>query len=59
MIDGSARKIIKTDSAGDNLLSFGSYGNGNGQFSAPEQIAVDSSGDIYVLDRFNINVQKI
>ncbi len=38
---------------------FGEPGSGNGQFSFPHGVAVDdSSGDVYVADRFNGRVEK-
>jgi sugar lactone lactonase YvrE len=36
------------------ILSFGSKGEGNGQFNAPRSIVADSQGNIYVADRFQI-----
>ena len=39
------------------VKSFGSYGNGNGQFNNPWGIATDSSGDVYVADWLNARVQ--
>ncbi len=33
-------------------------GSANGQFSSPQRIAVDSSGNIYVADTFNHRIQK-
>ena len=48
-----------------NLLVMGcslhrgeSSGSGNGQFSNPGQVAVDSSGNVYVADAANNRVQK-
>ncbi len=38
--------------------TFGSTGDGEGQFSLPADIAVDQSGDLWVLDKFNDNVQE-
>ncbi len=35
------------------VTSWGSCCTGNGQFSAPEGIAVDSSGNVYVADYGN------
>jgi tripartite motif-containing protein 71 len=37
---------------------WGSYGTGDGQFSGPEGIAVDSVGNVYVADTGNNRVQK-
>ena len=36
----------------------GSNGNNNGQFGDPEDIAVDSSGNVYVTDTTNFCVYK-
>jgi|GEM_PF-5512599 len=41
-----------------STLVFGSYGSGNGQFITPYDVAVDSSGNIYVSDMYNNRVQK-
>ncbi len=40
------------------LLKFGSSGSGDGSFSSPRAVAVDSSGNIYVADRLNHRIQK-
>jgi DNA-binding beta-propeller fold protein YncE len=37
---------------------WGSYGQGNNQFNRPVDIAVDSSGDVYVADAQNHRIQK-
>ena len=51
--------IAVTPSAkASHLSSFGSYGTGSGQFSHPAGIAVDSSGNIWVVDQDNDRVQK-
>ncbi|MBI5836008.1 MAG: choice-of-anchor D domain-containing protein [Candidatus Eisenbacteria bacterium] len=39
-------------------LSFGSQGNGDGQFQAPVAVAVDSEGSVFVLDSVLARVQK-
>ena len=44
-------RIQKFDSEGSFLGEWGSYGNGNGQFIYPTDIAIDlGSGDIYIVD---------
>lgn len=40
------------------LFEWGEAGAGNGQFSAPTGIAVDSAGDVYVADTANHRIQK-
>jgi tripartite motif-containing protein 71 len=40
------------------LLTFGSYGTGNGQFSNPNGIGLDAAGNVYVADTGNNRIQK-
>ncbi len=40
------------------LFKFGSFGTGEGQFSAPSDLSVDSSDNIYVVDTNNFRIQK-
>jgi DNA-binding beta-propeller fold protein YncE len=40
------------------LLTCGSEGSGNGQFDRPFGVAVDSSGNVYVVDLGNNRIQK-
>jgi len=44
-------------SSGAELAHWGSQGSGPGQFIAPEGIAVDAHGDVYVTDTYNHRVQ--
>lgn len=39
------------------LFSFGTYGLGDGQFSYPNDIALDETGRLYITDRVNNRVQ--
>lgn len=45
------------DSEGDYLYSFGSNGEGNGQFNAPTGVAVDRNDNILVADWGNSRIQ--
>ncbi len=40
------------------LRSFGSSGSGNGQFTNPSDIKIDSNGNVFVLDNGNHRVQE-
>lgn len=47
------------DSEGSFLSSFGSNGEGNGQFNAPTGVAIDSQDNIIVADWGNCRIQVI
>ena len=49
---------VEITSAQTFLFSFGTRGSGDGQFIHPFGIAVDVSGDIYVVDTDNRRIQK-
>jgi sugar lactone lactonase YvrE len=60
-------KVIKTDAAGNTVLTFASPGQGEGQlgvvadlglFDGPRDIGVDSAGNVYVLDTYNARLVK-
>ncbi|KHD89396.1 MAG: hypothetical protein OM95_03220 [Bdellovibrio sp. ArHS] len=57
-ISDNAQRVQKFDATGTWLFSFGSAGNGNGQFTTPKNITLDSAGNIYVLDYGNSRIQK-
>ena len=45
-------------STGEKIRSFGSHGNGSGQFNRPCGVAVDDNGNILVVDGGNHCIQK-
>ncbi|MCA9877746.1 MAG: hypothetical protein KC442_08190 [Thermomicrobiales bacterium] len=51
--DVSKHQLIKYDANGNNAVAFGSEGQGQGEFSSPRAVAVDSSGRIYVADELH------
>jgi DNA-binding beta-propeller fold protein YncE len=56
--DSANNRIKKFDANGFFVASWGSSGNGNGQFNNPYYIAVDSAGNVYVTDSNNHRIQK-
>ena len=42
----------------DFVTKWGSLGSGDGQFDHPQGVAVDSSGHVYIADRYNHRIQK-
>jgi tripartite motif-containing protein 71 len=62
VMDTKNSRIQKFDSDGNFILMWGSPGSGEGQFSIKVQyegrLAVDTQGNVYVLDVSNYRVQK-
>ena len=50
-------RVIKFDSSGTLMTSWGGQGTGPGQFDTPHSIVVDQDGLVYVADRQNRRVQ--
>jgi DNA-binding beta-propeller fold protein YncE len=48
--DGGNARIQKFDSNGNFLTTWGSSGNGDGQFIRPADLTVDRQGNVYVID---------
>ena len=58
MTDGRRNCVLKFDAQGNFLQKWGVAGRGNGQFSNPAGIAIDGSGNVYVVDSKNNRVEK-
>ncbi|MBD3174053.1 MAG: hypothetical protein GF320_02645 [Armatimonadia bacterium] len=54
----NAGQLSKLGLNGALLDDHREYGSGPGQFDGPSELAVDSSGNVYVVDRFNDRIQK-
>jgi DNA-binding beta-propeller fold protein YncE len=58
IVDQNNHRIFQFTSSGSYVRRWGSLGTSNGQFSYPEDIAVDPSGNVYVVESNNDRVQK-
>ena len=56
--DSGNARIAKFDAAGNFLLSWGSFGSGDLEFSNPVSLTVDQSGNVFVTDRRNYKIKK-
>jgi DNA-binding beta-propeller fold protein YncE len=54
----SKPRVQKFDGNGNFLARWGSFGMGAGQFRNPNSIALDSEGNVYVVDYTNNTLQK-
>jgi tripartite motif-containing protein 71 len=57
LCSGDGNKIVKISNSGEEILSFGSFGWGEGFLDNPGGIAVTTSGDVYVSDTDNSRVE--
>jgi DNA-binding beta-propeller fold protein YncE len=55
--DNGNHRVVKFDSSGSFIASWGSGGSGNGEFKGPTGLAVDSKGRVYVSDMGNHRIQ--
>lgn len=58
MPDTRNRRIQKFDSNGKFHAKWGSLGDGDGEFRLPRGIAVDITGNVYVVDLGVRRIQK-
>jgi hypothetical protein len=52
-------RVAKASNRGEWMASWGSLGNGPGQFDTPHGVAVGPSGDIFIADRGNRRIQVL
>ena len=57
-VTSNLEEVRKYTPAGQLITRWGGRGTGDGQFDVPAGIAVDSAGDVYVVDSENDRVQK-
>lgn len=56
--DSGNHRIQKFGKDGRLVLEFGKFGEENGEFNFPYDVASDKNGDIYVADTWNNRIQK-
>lgn len=56
VVDSNNHRIKVFNSDGNFIRQFGSPGSGNGELSFPQDLAIDSNGDCYVLDDHQVSV---
>lgn len=57
--DSGNHRIQAFDEVGNFLAAFGTLGTGPGQFNSPRGLAVDTAGNILVVDRNNQRIQVL
>ncbi len=57
-VDASHFRILKINSEGNTLASWGASGSGNGKFLQPNDLVLDNSGYIFVIDQSYNKIQK-
>ncbi|MDO8413779.1 MAG: 6-bladed beta-propeller [Gallionellaceae bacterium] len=57
VLDKKKMRVVKLDDSGNILTSFGTRGSAVGQFDDPTDIAVSSTGTLFIADRGNSWVQ--
>jgi DNA-binding beta-propeller fold protein YncE len=58
LLDPGANLITKYNFKGEKILSFGKYGDGEGELDDPSDLVVDKEGDVYVADTGNHRIVK-
>lgn len=56
LLGSFSRLVLKYDREGKFITRFGGQGSDPGQFSFPDEIAVDSAGRVYVSEGYNLTI---
>lgn len=60
MVDGALNPRIQVfDTDGNFVTSIGTKWNGDGELSKPEHVNIDSSGNVFVVDRGNQRIKYL
>ena len=57
-VDAAQYRVVKINSDGRTLATWGSVGQGNGKFIEPKDLVLDNQGYLFVLDSSDALVQK-
>jgi DNA-binding beta-propeller fold protein YncE len=57
VVDRQQHRVIALDKQGQQLFTFGSFGDDNGKFNVPLALAIGADDKLYVLDSGNFRVQ--
>ncbi|HDN27703.1 MAG TPA: 6-bladed beta-propeller, partial [Thioploca sp.] len=62
VVDALAHRVLKFSTKegkiGELVSQWGKLGDGEGQFSSPKGIAIDTDDNIYIVDAYNYRIQK-
>lgn len=58
VVDNKIHQVVVYSEAGDSLLTIGTRGEGDGEFNFPQSVAIDTAGNLYVVDAMNFRVQE-
>jgi sugar lactone lactonase YvrE len=58
VVDNKLHQVFIYSETGDSIMTIGKRGEDDGDFNYPQSAAVDSSGNIYVVDAFNFRIEE-
>jgi len=57
IVDNKLHQVFVYSEQGDSILTIGKRGDQDGEFNYPQSSAVDSAGNIYIVDAFNFRIE--